>query len=313
MSLTILVTGGAGFIGSHLCRHLIKEGNSVICIDNLFSGNKENINDLIDSKQFTFIEHDIVQPIYLEAEIDQIYHLACPASPKAYQLDPLFTLQTCFTGTFNICNLSVLKNAKILFTSTSEIYGDPLIHPQVESYFGNVNTIGIRSCYDEGKRIGETIFTEFHRNKSLRIQIARIFNTYGPNMSPNDGRVVTNFVSQYIQNKDITIYGDGLQTRSLCYVTDTLNGLIALMAQDSYIGPTNIGNPHEQTIREIAETIGGYFPKSTSIITYENLPQDDPTCRKPDIKKAQKKLKWCPKVLLHDGITATIHYLQDKI
>ena len=310
---TILITGGAGFIGSNLCKKLLNEDNHIICLDNLFSGNIQNIADLQNNSNFTFINHDIINTITIKQNIDEIYHLACPASPKAYQSDPLFTLQTCFTGTYNVCKLASEKNAKILFSSTSEIYGDPLINPQHEKYWGNVNSVGIRSCYDEGKRIGETILVEFNRNKSLQIQIARIFNTYGPNMSPYDGRVITNFISQYIQNKDITIYGDGKQTRSLCYINDTINGLVKLMEKNEYIGPVNIGNPYELTILEINQEIKKYFPSSKSKLINELLPLDDPKCRKPDISKAKELLDWEPNVLLEDGLKLTIEYIKKNL
>lgn len=310
---TILITGGAGFIGSHLCKRLLNENNNIICIDNLFSGYMENIQDLLNNKNFKFIQHDIINKIEIDEGIDEIYHLACPASPKYYQKDPLFTLKTCFEGTYNICELAILKNAKILFTSTSEIYGDPLIHPQKENYWGNVNTIGIRSCYDEGKRIGETILTEFHRNKQLNIQIARIFNTYGPNMSPSDGRVITNFVSQYIEQQDITIYGNGSQTRSLCFIDDTVDGIIKLMNLYKYSGPVNIGNPIELTINEINEIIRKHFFFSKSKTIYVDLPQDDPKCRKPDISKAIELLNWEPKILFKDGLNSTITFIKLKL
>lgn len=310
---TILITGGAGFIGSHLCKRLLNENNNIICIDNLFSGYMENIQDLINNKNFKFIQHDIINKIEIDESIDEIYHLACPASPKFYQKDPLFTLKTCFEGTYNICELAILKNARILFTSTSEIYGDPLIHPQKENYWGNVNTIGIRSCYDEGKRIGETILTEFHRNKQLNIQIARIFNTYGPNMSPSDGRVITNFVSQYIEQQDITIYGNGSQTRSLCFINDTVDGIIKLMNLCKYSGPVNIGNPIELTINEINEIIRKHFFFSKSKTIYLDLPQDDPKCRKPDISKAKELLNWEPKILFKDGLNSTIKFIKLKL
>ncbi len=310
---TILITGGAGFIGSNLCKKLLNENNYIICLDNLFSGNIQNIEDLQNNPNFTFINHDIINTITINQNIDEIYHLACPASPKSYQSDPLFTLQTCFTGTYNVCKLASEKNAKVLFSSTSEIYGDPLINPQHENYWGNVNSIGIRSCYDEGKRIGETILVEFNRNKSLQIQIARIFNTYGPNMSPSDGRVITNFISQHIQNKDITIYGDGKQTRSLCYINDTINGLVKLMEKNEYIGPVNIGNPYELTILEINQEIKKYFPSSKSKLINELLPLDDPKCRKPDISKAKELLDWEPNVLLEDGLKLTIEYIKKNL
>jgi len=313
MTKKILISGGAGFIGSQLCKRLLDQNHFVICVDNLFSGFEKNINDLSKNDNFKFVLHDICKPLIIEENIDEIFHLACPASPVAYQKDPLFTLRTCFQGTYNMCELAKEKNAKILFTSTSEIYGDPLVHPQVETYYGNVNTIGIRSCYDEGKRIGETILTEFHNNYNINIQIARIFNTYGPNMSPNDGRVVTNFIRQYLKNEPITIYGEGKQTRSLCYVDDTINGLIKLMAENEYIGPTNIGNPNEQTIIEIAQTIKKYIPQSKSAFIYQPLPQDDPLSRKPDISKANAELNWKPEISLKIGIQNTIEFIKNAI
>jgi UDP-glucuronate decarboxylase len=313
MEKKILVSGGAGFIGSQLCKKLLEQNHRVICVDNLFSGFEKNINNLKINNNFKFILHDICKPLIIEDNIDEIFHLACPASPVAYQKDPLFTLRTCFQGTYNMCELAKEKNAKILFTSTSEIYGDPLVHPQAETYYGNVNTIGIRSCYDEGKRIGETILTEFHNNHNINIQIARIFNTYGPNMSPSDGRVVTNFIRQYLRNEPITIYGEGKQTRSLCYIDDTINGLIKLMKKKEYIGPTNIGNPNEQTIIEIAQTIKKYIPETKSTYSYQPLPQDDPLSRKPDISKAQEKINWKPEVSLKFGIENTIAFIKKEI
>jgi len=313
MSKKILISGGAGFIGSQLCKYFIKQNYFVVCVDNLFSGFEKNISELLEKDNFKFILHDICKPLTIEDNIDEIFHLACPASPVAYQKDPLFTLRTCFQGTYNMCELAKEKNAKILFTSTSEVYGDPLVHPQVETYYGNVNTIGIRSCYDEGKRIGETILTEFHNNYNLKIQIARIFNTYGPNMCPNDGRVVTNFIRQYLKNEHITIYGKGKQTRSLCYVDDTINGLIKLMEKEEYIGPTNIGNPNEQTIIEIAETIKKYIPQSKSTFIYQPLPQDDPLTRKPDISKAISELNWEPETSLKNGLEKTIEFIKNEI
>ena len=302
--MKILVTGGSGFIGSHLCKRLVDEGNYVICLDNNFTGSMENIKSLLGNPNFEFIRHDIVLPIYLE--VDQIYHLACPASPKAYQYNPIKTIKTNVLGTINALGIAKRTKSRILLTSTSEVYGDPKISPQNEDYWGNVNPIGIRSCYDEGKRIAETLMMEYHRNNNVDIRIARIFNTYGPNMDKNDGRVVSNFIMQCLENKDITIYGDGSQTRSFCYVDDTVDGLIKLMNGTS-IGPINIGNPNEMQIKELAEKLLTLINTKSKII-YKELPSDDPMQRRPNIDKAKELLKWEPKINLNEGLVKTINY-----
>jgi len=304
----ILVTGGAGFIGSHLCERLLKEGNEVICLDNLFTSTKDNIAPLIDNKYFEFIRHDIIQPIHLE--IDEIYNLACPASPIHYQYNPIKTIKTSVMGAINMLGLAKRVKAKILQASTSEVYGDPLVHPQYEEYWGNVNPIGPRSCYDEGKRCAESLFINYYFQNKVRIKIARIFNTYGPRMHPNDGRVVSNFIIQAIQNKPITIYGDGTQTRSFCYVDDMLDGLIKLMnTSDEIIGPINLGNPSEFKIIELAELIVD-LTNSKSEIIHLPLPEDDPIRRQPDISKAKSILEWQPKISLKEGLVKTIEYFE---
>ena len=305
--MKILITGGTGFIGNHLCRRLLQEGHYIICLDNNFTGSMENIQDLIQHPKFEFIRHDITEPILLE--VDQIYHLACPASPKAYQYNSIKTIKTNILGTMNTLGIAKRTKARILLTSTSEVYGDPKISPQVEEYWGNVNPIGIRSCYDEGKRVAETLMMEYHRNHNVDIRIARIFNTYGPNMDKNDGRVVSNFINQCLENKDITIYGKGLQTRSFCYVDDTVDGLIKLMNQTNTIGPVNIGNPYELTIKELAEILLEKIETKSKII-YEDLPSDDPMKRHPCIKKAKKYLEWEPKIGLEEGLDKTIKYFR---
>ena len=309
----VLVTGGTGFIGSHLCKKLADQGNYVICLDNNFTGSIDNIKNLIkesnDGKfNFEFIRHDITLPILLE--VDEIYHLACPASPKAYQYNSIKTIKTNILGTINALGIAKRTKAKILLTSTSEIYGDPKVSPQDEEYWGNVNPIGIRSCYDEGKRVAETLMIEYNRNHNVDIRIARIFNTYGPNMNKDDGRVVSNFINQILNNKDITIYGDGSQTRSFCYVDDMVDGLIKLMDSEKYIGPINIGNPHELTIKNLATIIKDKVRESSSQIKYYNLPQDDPVKRKPNIEKAINNLNWRPTVELNDGLDKTINYFK---
>lgn len=309
----ILVTGGSGFIGSHLCKKLISQGHYVICLDNNFTGSINNISDLITKSNngdnnFEFIRHDITIPIYLE--VDQVYHLACPASPKAYQYNSIKTIKTNILGTINALGIAKRTKARILLTSTSEIYGDPNVSPQSEEYWGNVNPIGIRSCYDEGKRVAETLMIEYHRNHEVDIRISRIFNTYGPNMDKDDGRVVSNFINQCLQNNNITIYGDGSQTRSFCYVNDMVDGLIKLMNSDEFTGPINIGNPYEITIKKLSEIIKLKIPESTSSIIYKELPSDDPIKRKPDITKAKRILNWEPTVDLEDGIIKTINYFK---
>lgn len=304
--MRILVTGGTGFIGTNLCKELLLQNNEVICLDNLSCSSINNINDLIDHKNFTFIKHNIQEYINIDGNIDQIYHLACPASPKNYQLYPIKTIKTCINGTFNVLKLAKQKNASVLLSSTSEIYGDPTISPQVEEYWGNVNTIGIRSCYDESKRIAETIMIEYNRKYNIDIKIARIFNTYGPFLAKDDGRVVSNFILQALRNEDITIYGDGKQTRSFCFIEDQVNGLIKLM-NSKYNLPINIGNPYEITILQLAETILK-LTNSNSKIIFKDLPSDDPKQRKPDITKAKTILNWNPKISLEDGLRSTIEY-----
>lgn len=306
---TILVTGGSGFIGSHLCEMLLKQKHFVICVDNCFSSEKSNINRLLDNKNFEFIRHDVTFPLYLE--VDQIYNLACPASPIHYQKDPIQTTKTSVLGAINMLGLAKRLGIKILQTSTSEIYGDPLIHPQPESYWGNVNPKGIRSCYDEGKRVAETLFFDYHRQHNLDIRVARIFNTYGPNMHPNDGRVVSNFIMQALQNKDITIYGDGSQTRSFQYVDDLVSGLITLMESD-HIGPYNIGNPVEFTIKELAEKVISLINSKSKLI-YLDLPSDDPKQRQPDISLAKRDLNWEPHISLDVGLIPTIEYFKSTL
>ncbi|MDD5043643.1 MAG: SDR family oxidoreductase [Patescibacteria group bacterium] len=308
--MTILVTGGAGFLGSHLCKYLLDKGEKVICLDNFYTGRKENIEELLANKNFKLIEHNIINP--LEMDVDQIYNLACPASPPQYQKDPLFTLDTCYLGVKNMLELAVKNKARILQASTSEVYGDPLEHPQAETYRGHVNPIGIRSCYDEGKRIGETLCFDYHRRKSVDIRIIRIFNTYGPNMDPQDGRVVSNFITQALRGENLTIYGDGSQTRSFCYVSDLIEGIYRMMNQDEFLGPVNLGNPNEFTVKELADkvlkTVG-----AKSKIVYQPLPADDPQQRKPDISLAKEKLGWEPKVQLEEGLKKTVEYFRSAI
>lgn len=296
----ILVTGGAGFIGSHLCTRLVNDGHDVICLDNYFTGSKENILHLIGNKHFELVRHDVTVPYH--AIVDEIYNLACPASPVHYQYDPIKTTRTSVLGAINMLELATSINAKILQASTSEVYGDPLVHPQVESYWGNVNTVGDRSCYDEGKRAAETLFMDFHRQNNVRIKIVRIFNTYGPHMQPHDGRVVTNFIGQALRGEDITIYGDGTQTRSFQYVDDLIEGMIRLMdTSDDFTGPVNIGNPNEFTILELAQKVIE-VTNSNSQIVFKPLPNDDPKQRQPDISLAKKVLNWEPKVQLLEGL-----------
>ncbi|MCD6557368.1 MAG: SDR family oxidoreductase [Bacteroidales bacterium] len=305
----ILVTGGAGFIGSHLCKKLLNEGNEVIALDNFFTGNKKNIIQLLDNPYFELIRHDVTMPFF--AEIDEIYNLACPASPIHYQYNAIKTVKTSVMGAINMLGLAKRVNAKILQASTSEVYGDPIVHPQTESYWGNVNPLGIRSCYDEGKRVAETLFVNYYRQNKVRIKIARIFNTYGPNMHPNDGRVVSNFIVQALQNKDITIYGDGSQTRSFQYVDDLISGFDRLMNKtpEDFFGPVNIGNPNEFTILELAKTILE-LTNSKSKLIFLPLPEDDPMQRQPDITLAKKMLQWEPKVSLKIGLNKTIEYFE---
>lgn len=305
----ILVSGGAGFIGSHLCTRLIKDGHQVICLDNLFTGTRANIKHLEGNPNFTFVQHDVDS--YYEAEIDEIYNLACPASPVHYQYDAIKTIKTSVLGAINMLGLAKRTKAKILQASTSEIYGDPEIHPQVESYWGNVNPIGIRSCYDEGKRCAETLFMDYHRQNGIRIKIIRIFNTYGPRMLPNDGRVVSNFVVQALQNHDITIYGSGKQTRSFQYVDDLIEGMIRMMdTEDDFIGPINLGNPREFTILELAEKVIA-MTNSKSKLVFKPLPHDDPKQRQPDITLAKTKLGWEPAIELEEGLHHIIEYFKE--
>ena len=311
MSLTIMVTGGAGFLGSHLCDRLLSEGNEVICVDNLFTGSKDNIRHLLDNERFEFIRHDITFPLYLE--VDQIYNLACPASPVHYQYDPVQTTKTSVHGAINILGLAKRTGARVFQASTSEVYGDPEVHPQPESYWGRVNPIGIRSCYDEGKRCAETLFFDYHRQHGTDIKIARIFNTYGPRMNIEDGRVVSNFIVQALKNQSITIYGDGSQTRSFCHVDDLIEGFVRLMNSDpSLTGPVNLGNPSEFTMLELANLVLE-LTCSSSQITFMDLPQDDPRQRQPDIGYAKIKLGWQPFTELRDGLGKTIDYFRNVI
>ena len=308
----ILVTGGAGFIGSHLCERLLKDGNDVICLDNYFTGSKDNIRHLISNDHFELVRHDVTQPY--SAEVDEIYNLACPASPVHYQHDPVKTIQTCVIGSMNMLGLAKRVGAKILQASTSEVYGDPNIHPQVEGYWGNVNPIGIRSCYDEGKRCAETLFMDYHRQNNTRIKIVRIFNTYGPRMSMNDGRVVSNFIVQALRGDNITIYGDGKQTRSFQYVDDLVEGMVRMMqTAEEFTGPVNIGNSGEFTMLELAEKVIE-LTGSKSRIVFEPLPQDDPRQRKPDITLAGKELGgWKPNIKLEEGLKYTIEYFRKLV
>lgn len=303
----VLVTGGAGFLGSHLCDKLIAEGHDVLCVDNLFTGSKENIRHLLDNPHFKFMRHDIIEPLFVE--VDQIYNLACPASPPHYQFDPIKTAKTCFLGAINMLGLAKRCKARILQASTSEVYGDPAVHPQPETYRGNVNPIGIRSCYDEGKRIAETLFFDYHRQHNVDIRVVRIFNTYGPRMNPDDGRVVSNFIMQALHNEDITIYGDGRQTRSFCYVDDLIDGMYRMMNTEDFTGPVNLGNPGEFTMLELAEKVIAKT-KSKSKITFKPLPADDPTQRKPVITLAKEKFGWEPTVALDKGLERTIVYFR---
>jgi UDP-glucuronate decarboxylase len=308
---SILVTGGAGFLGSHLCLRLIEAGHDVVCLDNFFTGTKRNIDHLIGQPRFELLRHDVTFPLYIE--VDEIYNLACPASPIHYQDDPVQTTKTSVHGAINMLGLAKRLKCPILQASTSEVYGDPAVHPQREDYWGNVNPIGPRSCYDEGKRCAETLFFDYHRQHNLGIKVARIFNTYGPRMHPNDGRVISNFIVQALRNNPITVYGDGSQTRSFCYVDDLVDGLISLMASPrDFTGPVNLGNPKEFTIRELAEKVIE-LTKSKSTMTFLPLPTDDPKQRRPDIELAKRRLEWEPKIALHDGLLATIKYFRDLL
>jgi UDP-glucuronate decarboxylase len=307
----ILVTGGAGFLGSHLCDRLLEQGHDVLCVDNFFTGSKRNVEHLLTHPRFELMRHDVTFPLYVE--VDEIYNLACPASPVHYQHDPVQTTKTSVHGAINMLGLAKRTRAKIFQASTSEVYGDPKIHPQPESYWGHVNPIGIRSCYDEGKRCAETLFFDYHRQHQLRIKVVRIFNTYGPRMHPKDGRVVSNFIVQALQNQPITIYGDGSQTRSFCYVDDLVEGFLRLMASpDTLTGPVNIGNPGEFTIRQLAEMVTQLIGSKSSV-TYLPLPSDDPTQRRPDITIAARELHWQPQVALKEGLVKTIAYFDDLL
>lgn len=307
----VLVTGGAGFIGSHLCRKLLEDGDEVICADNLFTGSKKNIEDLFDYSNFEFLRHDITKELYVE--VDQIYNLACPASPVHYQYNPIKTVKTSVMGAMNMLGLAKRVRGRILQASTSEVYGNPQVHPQPESYWGSVNPIGIRSCYDEGKRIAETLFFDYHRQQDVDIKVIRIFNTYGPNMDAEDGRVVSNFIVQALKGEDITIYGRGEQTRSFCYVDDLVEGMYRMMnSRDGFTGPVNLGNPGEFTMLELADKILG-LTGSKSKIVYRPLPQDDPMQRKPVIDLAEKELGWKPVIMLKEGLKRTIAYFERRL
>ena len=315
MTKTILITGGTGFIGSNLCKRLMKdENNRIICVDNNYTGSLDNVKEFIENPRFKFIEHDIIEPLEIDEKIDEIYNLACPASPPAYQGEKaIFTTKTCVFGALNMLELAKKNNAKILQSSTSEVYGEPLVHPQVESYRGNVNPNGIRACYDEGKRCAESLFFDYHRLYGVKIKVIRIFNTYGPFMDPNDGRVVSNFIVQALRGENITIYGDGSQTRSFCYVSDLVDGMIRMMNNEQgFIGPVNLGNPSERTILDFAKLIIE-MTDSNSKIVYKPLPGDDPTQRKPDISLAKKELDWEPKVDIKEGLNKTIEYFAKKL
>lgn len=310
--LKILVTGGAGFVGSHLCRRLLSEGHDVLCVDNLYTGSKENILDLFENPKFEFLRHDVTFPLYVE--VDRIYNLACPASPVHYQYDPVQTTKTSVHGAINMLGLAKRTGARILQASTSEVYGDPEVHPQKESYWGRVNPIGIRSCYDEGKRCAETLFFDYYRQHKVDIRVVRIFNTYGPNMNPDDGRVVSNFIVQALTNQEITIYGDGSQTRSFQYVDDLVSGMVAMMENDhGFLGPVNIGNPGEFTMLELAKKILQKIPESKSKLVFKELPSDDPKQRQPDISVAKTELNWSPNVSLDDGLEKAIAYFKKLV
>ena len=308
--MRVLVTGGAGFIGSHLCERLVAAGHDVICLDNFFTGSKENVADLVGNRRFELLRHDVIDPILLE--VDRIYNLACPASPVHYQYNPVKTVKTNVMGTLNMLGLAKRVSARILQASTSEVYGDPHVHPQPESYWGNVNPIGIRSCYDEGKRLAETLMMDYHRQNRVDIRIVRIFNTYGPRMAENDGRVVSNFILQALRGEELTVYGDGSQTRSFCYVDDLVEGIVRMMDVDGLIGPVNLGNPLEHTILEFAEKIIR-LTGSRSKIAFRPLPPDDPKQRRPDISLAAAKLDWKPRVDLETGLRRTIDYFAPRL
>lgn len=308
--MRILVTGGAGFLGSHLCDRLISEGHEVICIDNFFTGKKRNIRHLLSHPDFEIIRHDVLEPILLE--VDRIYHLACPASPVHYQYNPVKTIKTNVMGTYNMLGLAKRVKARFLLASTSEVYGDPKEHPQKESYWGNVNSVGLRSCYDEGKRVSETFTMDYHRQNNVDVKIVRIFNTYGPRMLPDDGRVVSNFIVQALKGEDITVYGDGSQTRSFCYVDDLIDGMVRMMDSKDFTGPVNLGNPEEYTILDLAKKIIA-MTGSKSKIAYRPLPSDDPAQRRPDISLASERLGWRPKVSVDEGLAKTIEYFKKEL
>lgn len=311
---TILVTGGTGFLGSNLCAALIKQGHKVICVDNNYTGRLSNVKDIFHHPNFTFIQHDVCEPLLIEAKIDQIYNMACPASPPAYQGNySIKTTKTCVLGAINMLDLAKKNQATILQTSTSEVYGEPLVHPQVETYRGNVNPIGIRACYDEGKRCAESLFFDYYRHEGVQIKVVRIFNTYGPNMDPNDGRVISNFICQALSGQDITIYGQGAQTRSFCYVDDLIDVIMRIMnSPKDFTGPVNIGNPEEFTIKELAEMVISKIDTASKIV-YKDLPADDPTQRRPDITLAKTKLGWEPKIKISQGLDRTIAYFKTQI
>ena len=306
----IMITGGAGFVGSNLCKRLLDEGNHVLCVDNLYTGRLVNIQEMMDNLNFRFINHNIIEPLDIDG-LDEIYNLACPASPPHYQKSPTYTTKTCVLGMINMLELATKNNAKIMQFSTSEVYGDPHVHPQVETYRGNVNPIGIRSCYDEGKRVAESLCFDYNREFGTRIKVIRIFNTYGPNMDPEDGRVVSNFIIQALKGQDIMIYGDGSQTRSFCYVDDLVEGIIRMMAtEDDFLGPVNLGNPGEFTIKELADIVLDMIGGNSQIV-YKDLPKDDPTQRKPDISVARQHLnRWEPEILLREGLKPTVEYFK---
>lgn len=313
-SKTILVTGGTGFLGSHLCKRLINEGNRVICVDNNYTGSLDNVRELLEHPQFSFIQHDIIEPLNISTRLDQIYNLACPASPQHYQgKASIFTTKTCVLGVINMCELAKKHHARLFHSSTSEVYGEPAMHPQPESYRGNVNPIGIRACYDEGKRCAESLLFDYHRQEGVEIKVVRIFNTYGPYMNPEDGRVVSNVICQALRGEDITLYGDGLQTRSFCYVDDLIEGFIRMMNSGNEItGPVNLGNPGEFTVKELAQMVISKIGGNHKIV-YQPLPKDDPTHRKPDITLAKTLLHWEPKISLSVGLDKTISYFKTKM
>ena len=308
---SILVTGGSGFLGSHLCERLLERGDNVVCLDNFFTGRKENILHLMGNPRFELIRHDIVEPITLE--VDQIYNLACPASPVAYQYNPIKTIKTSTVGVVNVLGLAKRCKARVLHASTSEVYGDPTVHPQTEDYWGNVNPIGPRSCYDEGKRVAESLCVNYHQEHQLEVRIIRIFNTYGPRMDPNDGRVISNFITQALRDQPITIYGEGTQTRSFCYCDDLIRGMMLMMEQDQSIGPVNIGNPGEYTMLQLAQEVLKAIPESKSTIEHVPLPQDDPKQRCPDITNAQTILGWSPEIDLRTGLARTVEYYRAEL